>query len=77
MASMRYGKNDLMFARLHAVKVEQRIIGQEIVIKRLRRIGGSLDVENALLGRLYDRKRRVIYHLNRVEDFLNATSQSE
>lgn len=75
--TMKFGKNDLKFARLRAVRAEQRIIGQEIVVKRLQLTGRSLDVQNALLGRLYDRKRRVIYHLNRLEDFLNVTSHSE
>jgi hypothetical protein len=59
------------------VKAEQLITGQEIVVKRLRLTGRPLDVENALLGRLYDRKRRVIYHLKRIEDSLDVTSQSE
>jgi hypothetical protein len=77
MQSARYGNKDLRFARLHAVKAEQLITGQEIVVKRLRLTGRPLDVENALLGRLYDRKRRVIYHLKRIEDSLDVTSQSE
>ncbi len=33
MQSARYGNKDLRFARLHAVKAEQRITGQEIVVK--------------------------------------------
>ncbi len=77
MQSARYGNKDLRFARLHAVKAEQRITGQEIVVKRLRLTGRPLDVENALLGRLYDRKRRGYLPLEAYRRFLDVTSQSE
>jgi hypothetical protein len=58
------------------VRAEQRISRQEVIVRRLRMIGGPLDLEHALLGRLYDSKRRVLYRLKRIEDFLDATSQS-
>jgi hypothetical protein len=76
MQLARYRKKDLKFARLHVVRAEQRISRQEVIVRRLRMIGGPLDLEHALLGRLYDSKRRVLYRLKRIEDFLDATSQS-
>jgi hypothetical protein len=71
----RYRKKDLKFARLHVVRAEQSISRQEVIMRRLRRISGPLDVEHALLGRLHDSQRRVLYRLKRIEDFLGVRSQ--
>jgi hypothetical protein len=73
--SARYKKKDLRFARHRAMKAEQRVTRQEIILSRLRLIGGPLAVEHALLGRLYDRKRRAMYRLKRMEDFFDVNAQ--
>ncbi len=57
------------------MKAEQRVTRQEIILSRLRLIGGPLAVEHALLGRLYDRKRRAMYRLKRMEDFFDVNAQ--
>ncbi len=75
MQSVRYKKKDLEFARLHAAKAARHITSQEIVLRRLRMIGAPLDLDYALLGRLYDRQRKVLYHLKRIEDVLDVKSQ--
>jgi len=75
MQSPRYKKKDLRFARHRAMKAEQRVNRQEITLSRLRVLGGPLAVECALLGRLYDRKRRAMYRLKQVEDFFDVNAQ--
>lgn len=75
MQSVRYKKKDLKFAQLHAAKAARHITTQEIVLRRLRMMGAPLDLEHALLGRLYDRQRQVLYRLKRIEDLLDVKSQ--
>ncbi|WP_176536228.1 hypothetical protein [Rhizobium sp. L9] len=57
------------------MKAEQRVNRQEITLSKLRVLGGPLAVEHALLGRLYDRKRRAMYRLKQMEDFFDVNAQ--
>lgn len=74
MQRARYHLRDLLFARGKAVKVGELLCRQETIVRRSHDNGKSVDADNELLMRLYDRKRRIIDRVMRIEAALDVKS---
>lgn len=75
MPPVRYHLRDLTFVKKTAARVHDRLSKQETIAKRFRNIGKSVYLDNELLTRLYDRNRRIIERVKRIEAALDAKSQ--
>ncbi|MDF0694920.1 hypothetical protein PYR71_00035 [Rhizobium sp. MC63] len=56
------------------MKVDELLCRQETIVRRSHDNGKSVDADNELLVRLYDRKRRIIDRVIRIEAALDAKS---
>ncbi|MBB4577474.1 hypothetical protein PYR71_07715 [Rhizobium sp. MC63] len=74
MPPVRYHLRDLTFAKKTAARAHDRLSRQEMIGKRSRNIGKSVYLDNELLMRLYDRNRRIIERVKRIEAALDAKS---
>ncbi len=72
MRPVRYHMKDLKLVRRNAVKAEQSIARQEDLLENLRLNSRSLDMGEALLSRLYDSQRRLLYRVKLIEAALNV-----
>lgn len=74
MKCVRYKLKNLRFAEGKAAKVDEWLTKQEVIVAKLRGNGQPVDLDEELLLRLYDLKRRTIDRLKQIEAALDAKS---
>jgi hypothetical protein len=69
-----YKQRDLTFAKEQAAEELQRLSKHEAIVAKSRDQGISVRSDNELLTRLYDRNRRMIDRVKRIEAALDSKS---